>query len=109
MKELLSFEFRKLWRSKSLWICTIVMIVLNIASVVITYSTQRMINNLAGTESIFDLGGTVLASSGLIFSKRLFKDSLLILSIFLLNIVKHLIVIKQPRTIVTCLAENVKS
>ena len=65
MKELLSFEFRKLWRSKSLWICTIVMIVLNIASVVITYSTQRMINNLAGTESIFDLGGTVLASSGL--------------------------------------------
>lgn len=66
MKELLAFEFRKLWRSKSLWICTIVMVVLNIASVVITYSTQRMINNLTGGSDMgLDIGGTLITSSGL--------------------------------------------
>ncbi|MBR4345156.1 MAG: ABC transporter permease [Lachnospiraceae bacterium] len=67
MKELLSFEFRKLRRTKSLWICTIIMVVLKIAGVVITYATQRMITTLSTVEGISeaDLGGTILSSSGL--------------------------------------------
>jgi ABC-2 type transport system permease protein len=50
MKELLAFEFRKLWRSKPFWICTIVGVILNIVSVILTYATTNIANSLAGAD-----------------------------------------------------------
>jgi len=52
MKELFAFEFRKLWRSKPFWICTIVGIILNIVTVVLTYATSRLADSITGAEGM---------------------------------------------------------
>ena len=67
MKELLAFEYRKLIRSKSLYICMIVMVVLSIAGVVINKATMNFLGTMAdtglatGTEGL----GTLFSYSGL--------------------------------------------
>ena len=67
MKELLSFEFRKLWRSKSFWICSIVMVVLKIAGIVITAASQNMLKSLYGDQAnmISDADLALFNSSGI--------------------------------------------
>lgn len=55
MKQLLSFEYRKLIRSKALYICAIVMVCLNIIGVVITKASMDFINSSFSGMSDTDL------------------------------------------------------
>ena len=63
MRQLIAFEFRKLVRSKAIYICMIVMAVLHIASVLIAKSTMDLMTSMAG--DIYGLDSEMFAYSGL--------------------------------------------
>lgn len=67
MRQLLAFEYRKLVRSKALYICLIVMAVLSVAGVIITRSTMNMLNSFGGMydDDLMGAGGFFSGYSGM--------------------------------------------